>query len=519
MDVCETARRVARVLALEAPPSRAGAQGPRTVHPSMRHDVLRFSLFGAALPALFAVPALAGCWKAANGDIGTDTTVTEGGAASDTATPDGSTFLTDGSIAPRGSDASAPVDSAPAALMRGPTPPSSTSMFPFPQNRQVAGVTYPSAYQNSDVQNAYAKWKTDLITSSGAGMRVQRLASDPINPDGCTPTGSTVSEGIGYGMLIAVYMDDETTFDNLWLYEQQNLDGNGLMNWAPGPGASGPDCSGGATDADEDMAFALVMAWKQWGGKGMLSQTYEATAIAQIQKIWQFEIYNYSYPRAGDGSWATKADLNVSYFAPAYYRTFAAVDPKACEPDAGFSNSCDGWWDVVNQSYATINDSLNSANGNQSNGLVPAWCDDSSGAPCKQSGSYPFIYQYDSCRTPFRLGLDAIWNGNSAAQAYVAKTSAFFAPIGASSIADGYALNGTAQPANPGKLSAPFIGPATVGAMSPSGYQQFVNAGYAVLAEDNAFAGGEYYASSWTVLSLLMLTGNFLDYTHETPAQ
>ena len=40
-------------------------------------------------------------------------------------------------------------------------------------------------------------------------------------------------------------------------------------------------------------------------------------------------------------------------------------------------------------------------------------------------------YQYDSCRTPFRIGLDWCWNGEPRAQAYVALTSAFFSAIGA----------------------------------------------------------------------------------------
>ena len=35
----------------------------------------------------------------------------------------------------------------------------------------------------------------------------------------------------------------------------------------------------------------------------------------------------------------------------------------------------------------------------------------------------------------------------------------------------------------------------------------------AQLAADNALAGGAYYEESWTVMSLLMMTGNFLDYT------
>jgi hypothetical protein len=55
--------------------------------------------------------------------------------------------------------------------------------------------------------------------------------------------------------------------------------------------------------------------------------------------------------------------------------------------------------------------------------------------------------------------------------------------------------------------------------MATAAYQAFVNAGYKVVSTDTAFAGGEYYESSWSVMSLLTLTGNFLDYTQETPAQ
>ena len=48
------------------------------------------------------------------------------------------------------------------------------------------------------------------------------------------------------------------------------------MNWYIAADGSGPVTSGtgAATDADEDMAFALVMADKQWGGKGALSKNY-----------------------------------------------------------------------------------------------------------------------------------------------------------------------------------------------------------------------------------------------------
>ena len=69
----------------------------------------------------------------------------------------------------------------------------------------------------------WAAYKTALIVADGTdgSMRVTRPS------DG----NDTVSEGISYGMLFAVYMNDKTTFDALWKYEQKHLNTHGLMNW------------------------------------------------------------------------------------------------------------------------------------------------------------------------------------------------------------------------------------------------------------------------------------------------
>ncbi len=386
------------------------------------------------------------------------------------------------------------------SLTRGPTPPRSGTNFPFPQNRQSSRCTYPTAYDNDDAAAAYRAWKADTVTSAGAGgfLRVQRPGDPGLLP------GSTVSEGIGYGMLLAAYMDDQSLFDALWKYEQLWVDKNGLMNWyilADGSGL-GPNGSGGATDADEDIAFALVLADKQWGGQGSLGTPYRQLAIRQVQSIWASEIQDGKLPRPGEwGGWNT---VNVSYFAPAYYRVFATLD--AAHP----------WANVVQTVYDTLAFSVTAANDNQNSGLVPAWCDDSHGSPCvpvdmgipNDTG-----YQYDSCRTPFRIGLDWCWNGEPRAKAYLALTSAFFAAIGAASVADGYAIDGTPRPQHPGGHSAAFVGPAGVGAMSSATYQRFLDDAYAGVATGTYRAGGTYYEESWTAMSLLMMTANFLDYS------
>ncbi len=421
-------------------------------------------------------------------------------------------------------------------LSRGPTPPMNGTNFPFPQNRQSGSCIYPTAYNNNDVMTAYAKWKADLVVSDpGAGgfQRVQRTSSDGLgSPSGATPLNSTVSEGIGYGLIIAVYMGDHTLFDNLWKYEQLHTDPNGLMNWVvdangKAPVVSGQPEGGAATDADEDMAWALVMADKQWGSAGALN--YANLAKTQIQNIWNHEVYQSKLAGPGD-SWPGDLfnSINISYFAPAYYRVFKKVDTDSTHN-----------WDAVTQTvYDTIFcdkagtmfcNALNTSNKNTTNGLVPAWCTSTGGAASGQ----PYSYQYDACRTPFRIGVDWCLNSMSAsgaatainpsrAQSYVGLTTSFFSGVGAANIVDGYNIDGTvasgANPVSKGQ-SAAFLGPAGVGAMGTTSAQAFLDATYNLVKGDNLFVGGEYYDSSWTVMSLLAMTGNFLDYTQISPAQ
>ncbi len=385
---------------------------------------------------------------------------------------------------------------------RGPTPAANGVNFPFPQNRFSNNCSYPK-FRNADVKAAYEKWKADTVTGDGAGgfLRVKR----PKDPG--LEANSTVSEGIAYGMLIAVYMADQSLFDALWKYEQLKLDDKGLMDWYISADGEKRLGTGAASDADEDMAWALLMADRQWGGKGSLGDSYLNIAQKQIDLVYNHEIQDDKLLKPGDG-WGGWSTVNPSYFAPSYYRAFAKATGN------------DKWNDVLQTSYDVLEKSLNSANKNLDNGLVPAWCtsDGSPNAGAWMDGTAPTHYQYDSCRTPFRIGLDYCQTGEPRAQSYVAKTSQFFSGIGAKQIVDGYNLDGTPRPQYQGGQSAAFVGPAVVGAMSSANFLPFIQDGYDNVATMSLLVGGDYYDESWTVLSLLMLSGNFLDYTALTPS-
>ena len=246
--------------------------------------------------------------------------------------------------------------------MRGPTPAANGVNFPFPQNRHSANCNYPN-YRNADVKAAYEKWKADTVTADGAGgfLRVRRSNEPGLEPN------STVSEGIAYGMLIAVYMADQSLFDGLWKYEQLWLDDNKLMHWYISGNGKDILGKGAASDADEDMAWALLMADRQWGGKGSLGDTYLNIAKKQIEQVYNTEIQDDKLLKPGD-SWGGWSTVNPSYFAPSYYRAFAKATGN------------DKWIQVLETSYETLAKSLNASNKNLDNGLVPAWCT-SEGAP------------------------------------------------------------------------------------------------------------------------------------------
>jgi endo-1,4-beta-D-glucanase Y len=430
--------------------------------------------------------ATGGTGAVSNG--GTSSGSPSGGAAGMAA---GGTGAVGGSPAGGASGAGATAGGGTGGVMPVPGPP-----YRFPQGYRSPRCTYPTAANHELARTAYNKWKTDLVTSDGAGgfQRVRR----PNNEN-----DTTVSEGIAYGMIFAVVMDDQTLFDAFWKYSQLHVNGNGLMNWkVEASGMVLMDGQGAATDADEDIAWALLLADKKWGGAGSLGMPYLDVAKAQIDRIWNHEV---DHGRgdlllAGD-SWGMVVTHNPSYFAPNQYRRFGIVTNKVAE-----------WNRVIDRGYTQLASTLTAALGNQNNGLVPAWTDDA-GRPMMPFMGAPTHYQYDSARIPFRMGQDWCDYGEQRAKTYLDKVTSFFSGVGATMIVDGYNLNGTARAENPlPAQSALFVGAAGVGAMSAAANQTFVNDVYSLFMTKEMRPPSYYFNLSWEVFTLLMMTGNLYDY-------
>ncbi len=359
--------------------------------------------------------------------------------------------------------------------------------FPFPQGHASSICNFP-VYDTDDVYQAYQNWKTKFFD----GTKVVR----PENGN------DTVSEGIGYGMLMAVFVNDQTTFDALWAYAKMHNDGHGLMTWCV-PAGSG-SCSGGgaATDGDEDMAYALLMASKQWPTQA----SYATGATALINAILQYEVDGSNVLKPGD-NFGGAGEMNPSYLAPSYYRAFAKATGNT------------KWMSVVETSYSII------AAVSGQYGLVPNWAT-SSGmgiAGPTSDGSGP-NFGYDACRTPFRIAMDYCLNGEPLAKMYAALIAAFYASKSSATttagIMDGYTPAGMNPDGTLGNYAAgmAFLGPAGVAAMA-AGNDTLRDITYKTVWADTTQGAMKlsgvfsYFHASWGVLSMLAMTGNFWDMT------
>ena len=374
--------------------------------------------------------------------------------------------------------------------------------FPFPQNmKSPHGYTIPFA-DTQVIKDHYALWKKAWYDESRGWV---------LSPEG---TGSTVSEGIAYGMLISVYMDDQSVFDKLYGTWKSNAAGNGGgMNWRVGDGAQG----GTASDADFDAALALVMASKQWGG------SYLNDAKTMISWIASNDI-NGNKIKPGN-QWNDA--FNPSYATTANFQLFQDVNGGS-------------WSSVISQAYSDL-----TACQNSSTGLVPDWCDWNSHQPTKTSAAVQQDEQAgfydDAARTPWRMAWAYYWYGDTKAQAFNKKVANWMIPATrtASGINSGYLVDGTAVTSvKRNFVSSTFSGGMGLAASSVDSDEAktFMETVYKALANmksceraqgcgEGDAKGEKYYPATLNLLYLLLMTGNmpnFYDmsgFTKFTPDQ
>ena len=337
---------------------------------------------------------------------------------------------------------------------------------PFPQNIKYPYGFIPATLNSDWVKSEFDRWKSSLLASCSNGEKYIK-----------TDNGGKV-EAVGFGMLTFAYMGDKTNFDALYNYYKTNCNSGagGLMGWIGQCGGNG-NCS--ASDGDVDVAFSLIVASWQWPDGGYLEKA--KAVITNLKKVVTKcgDLLALQMGISGGNVYNGCNQVDISYSNPAAFREYAKVVGKA--EDSAF------WVKAADDTYTILN-----AGANATTGLV---ADRQS-----TSGSASGNYGYDACRTPWRICLDYLWNGNEKALAWCKKVSDWAYKIGPKNIKDGYSLSGSSSGFN---HNMAFTGGFAVAAMANS--QEMVDA---FGTELKTLKDNHWFSFSLTPCYLLTFTGN-----------
>jgi endo-1,4-beta-D-glucanase Y len=271
---------------------------------------------------------------------------------------------------------------------------------PYPSS--LAGVSNPLL--DTALEHTWSGIKARNIAPYGDGL-VHRPKSE-------TP-GDAVSESSSYGMIAALYDNDQTTFNSIWDATEKDLwsSTGGFYNWRWDNGAIPVGGKGMATDADEDICMTLLFAdslvkkgvWK--AHTSPLNVDYKTRAKAMLSTLWS-QAVTANYNLSPGAAWGGDAFVDPGYLAPANYRIFAKAD------------TAHNWMAVVDQAYKVIQ-----ANPGYALGLLPDWMVPNGTWYSGSLGYNPFDQGHDmykdGIRVLWRLGLDWTWNGEPRAKAFL----------------------------------------------------------------------------------------------------
>jgi oligosaccharide reducing-end xylanase len=218
-----------------------------------------------------------------------------------------------------------------------------------------------------------------------------------------TGNGDVRSEGMSYGLMIAVQLDHREEFDRLWKWTKTH------MYHASGPhrGYFAWECSfdgrqlspNSASDGEEWFAMALFFAAHRWGnGEGIFN--YEAEAQALLREMLHKRedtvppIFNLQHREVVFVPTAEAAKFtDPSYHLPAFYELWArwATD----EQDRAF------WREAAATSRAFFKKVAHPRTG-----LMPEYAN-FDGTPRPGHGREDF--RFDAWRTLANVGLDHAW--------------------------------------------------------------------------------------------------------------
>lgn len=397
------------------------------------------------------------------------------------------------------------------------------SAKPFPQHTAyTSGVIKPDTVSqdqlDNDVRRIYDEWKARYLIQPRKDpdqyfvFYNRENMNEPVNAVSC-------SEGHGYGMLVTAIMggyDDKVYFDGLYRFYKAHpsASNSALMGWQQIKASNGDiintppyDNENGnlsATDGDMDIAYALLLADKQWGSDGEINYMLEAKTL--INAIMLYEVNTDEWIlKLGD--WASNSDSD--YGTGTRSSDFMLSHLKAFQAATGDSN----WENIADKTYAVIHSLY--MNQSATTGLLPDFShkEGSKYIPSKPNyleAPYDGDYYYNSCRVPWRIPIDYLMSGDTRAFKQILTLNQWIQMSSGGVLGNinaGYKLDGSLITEEEEGVMA-FIAPFAVSAMVDSENQEWLNVLWDYMAH-TATSESTYFDNSIRLLVMITVSGNW----------
>lgn len=214
------------------------------------------------------------------------------------------------------------------------------------------------------------------------------------------------TEGMSYGMMIAVQLDKKEIFDRIWRWsvkymQHQTGPREAYFAWSVNPKTKKQNSPGSASDGELYYITSLLFASNKWGNNTGIHYYNEARRI--LDAMWKKDgtgnIYNLIntehklitfVPDAGGYNWT-----DPSYHLPAFYEVWAQYAKDGHEQ---FYKEC------ADSSRMFLHRACDAVTGLNSDYT------EFSGAP-HSTPWMPPGFRYDSWRVPMNIAMDYTWYG------------------------------------------------------------------------------------------------------------
>ncbi|HRZ96458.1 MAG TPA: glycosyl hydrolase family 8 [Paludibacter sp.] len=248
------------------------------------------------------------------------------------------------------------------------------------------------------------------------------------------------TEGLSYGMMVAVQLDKKEVFDRIWRWSKKYLQHQsgpreGYFAWSFDPVKMKQNSPGSATDGELYYVTSLLFASNRWGN--ITGINYYAEARRILDAMWKKDgtgnIYNLinvehkqiTFVPEGDGyKWT-----DPSYHLPAFMEVWALYAKDGHEQ---FYKDC------ADTSRVFLHRACHPVTG------LNADYTEFSGAP-HSTRWMPAAFCYDSWRVPMNIAMDYNWFAKDAKwqQDYAQRIQRFFKSKGIDTFDDQFNLDGS----------------------------------------------------------------------------